>query len=299
MSDKPNVKLVVTDLDNTLYDWVAYFVPAFYEMVTTAAEILHISTDLLLDDLQAIHRRHGNSEHPFALLETEIVRKLYPNASLEERSKILDGAFLAFNRSRKQTLKLYPGIYDTLQFITSQGAALVAYTEAPSINALHRIRFLGITPFFSGVYAPKSSGVQHPNVRQTNPLDQEIRLLRPLQSGHRKPAPDVLLEICKDWQVPPTQTLYIGDSLTRDIGMAKAANTIGAWARYGTGHDPELWKKLVRVTHWTSEDVKREELLKQQFVGTKPDIELNNFAELASQIEFAPTIQLSHSMMQS
>lgn len=75
--------------------------------------------------------------------------------------------------------------------------------------------------------------------------------------------------------------------------MAKKAGTLGAWAKYGTQHDPELWKKLVRVTHWTKSDVEREELLKQQFAGNKPDIELDNVGELTSKVEFIPTLHLA------
>lgn len=285
------VRLVVTDLDNTLYDWVSYFVPAFYEMVTVAAPLLEVSLESLLDDLQRIHRKHGNSEHPFALLETDAVGKRFPGLSREAQAQQLNEAFIAFNRRRKQTLKLYPNVFETLKFITDQGTDLVAYTEAPSINALHRIRFLGLTSLFSGIYAPESIGVNHPSIQHAHSLEQEHQLLHALHSNHRKPSPKVLQEICEYVNVSPSETLYIGDSLTRDMGMANAAGILGAWARYGTVHDPELWEKLVRVTHWTSSDVEREETLKQRFGGTKPDIELGDIAELTSHVEFAPALQ--------
>ena len=70
---KPTIRLVVTDLDNTLYDWVSFFVPSFYAMVDEAVELLQVARERLLDDLQEVHVRYGTSEQPFALLETKVV----------------------------------------------------------------------------------------------------------------------------------------------------------------------------------------------------------------------------------
>ncbi len=43
------IKLVVCDLDNTLYDWVTFFSKAFYAMVETAVPILEVPKDQILD----------------------------------------------------------------------------------------------------------------------------------------------------------------------------------------------------------------------------------------------------------
>src|SRR5262249_17389535 len=69
----PTICLLVTDLDNALYDWVTFFSRAFYDMVGLAASILGVSEDLLLDELQEVHRNRRDTEYPFALLETRTV----------------------------------------------------------------------------------------------------------------------------------------------------------------------------------------------------------------------------------
>lgn len=33
VSAKKMIKLLITDLDDTLYSWIGFFIPAFYEMV--------------------------------------------------------------------------------------------------------------------------------------------------------------------------------------------------------------------------------------------------------------------------
>ena len=50
---RPPISLVVTDLDNTVYDWLNAFVPAFYAMVHEAAPLIGVDEEELLDDLQA------------------------------------------------------------------------------------------------------------------------------------------------------------------------------------------------------------------------------------------------------
>lgn len=92
-------------------------------------------------------------------------------------------------------------------------------------------------------------------------MREHVRLL-PFSA--RKPNPEVLLDICKDERVSPHRTLYIGDSIPRDIG-AKSAGVWSAWAEYGTKYDRKLWDQLVRITHWTTEDVKRAEEAQRKY----------------------------------
>ena len=66
-------------------------------------------------------------------------------------------------------------------------------------------------------------------------------------------------------------TYYLGDSLVRDIAMAKQAGVTAIWARYGTEYDPKHWQYLVKVTHWTDEDVQREKILKSKYSDVVPD----------------------------
>ena len=90
---KNSKQLIICDLDNTLYDWVAYFVEAFYAMSEAAAEILDISIEVLLDELKEVHQKHHDSEHPYALLETESVKNLLHRYSREEAYALLNPAF--------------------------------------------------------------------------------------------------------------------------------------------------------------------------------------------------------------
>src|ERR1700737_3268202 len=74
-----NKRLLICDLDNTLYDWVGYFVPSFYAMVDEAVRITGCDRETLLDDFRRVHQAREDSEQPFALLETETIKQIYPD----------------------------------------------------------------------------------------------------------------------------------------------------------------------------------------------------------------------------
>jgi FMN phosphatase YigB (HAD superfamily) len=277
--DIPQIDLVVTDLDNTLYDWVTFFATAFYRMVEVAAPRLGVPESQLLDELQEVHRKHHNSEHPFALLETATVQRTFPGLSRAHVARELDGVFHEFNRARVATLKLYNGVATTLHALKEAGVPIAGHTEATVPNALFRLRKLGIEEFFRHLYAGAGSEAGHFDEPRGKALLKTHVRVKFLQRDERKPDPRVLIDICNDFAVEPDRTLYIGDSLARDVGMAKAAGTWAAWAKYGTNYDEALWKRLVRITHWTSDDVRRAEEAQKQLGGSLPDAVLEDSME--------------------
>lgn len=272
----PCIRLLVTDLDNTLYDWVTFFTSAFYEMARVAAEILSVEEDDLLTDLQEVHKRHHNSEQPFALLETRTVERKLPGMSYDARAEHLDRAFHAFNKVRHQQLQLYSGVADTLRTLSGQDVPIVAHTEATVTNAWFRLNKLGIAQFIDRLYAVTPTGKARPmpaRMRTPEPPPEKVKYL---QEGERKPDVRVLLDICNDMNIEPQHVLYVGDSISRDIGMAKSAGAWAAWAQYGTCYDPSLWPRLVRISHWNEEDVARAQYAQDLYRHVKPDVILES-----------------------
>lgn len=277
---RPAYKLLVTDLDNTLYDWVSFFATAFGAMASSLAQTLDVDQEQILDEFQSVHQELQSLEQPFTLFRLPSVRARYPGATPAELKVALDGPLHAFNHERAQRLRLYDGVRDTLARLKTAGVRLVAHTDASSPNAVFRLRSLEVLDLFDRLYVAPSQPVDYPDPDRVRQLAPPAGLVVHLEPGESKPNPDVLRKICAREGFVPTDAVYLGDSIARDVAMARAAGVISAWARYGTLYDPKLWSILVRVTHWSDEDVRREAELRRQSQAVTPDFTLDGFPEI-------------------
>jgi phosphoglycolate phosphatase-like HAD superfamily hydrolase len=268
--------LLITDLDNTLYDWVTFYARAFRSMTDSLVDLLSVPRDQLLDEFKAIHQACANSEQPFAALDLPSVRKAFPGDSLEQLAERLAAPFEAFNAERQAHLRLYDGVKSTLVGLRCAGVRIVGYTEAIAVNAWYRLRLLGIEEYFSRLYALDGQLAPHPNPGRGElhapPKDRVISVPR----TERKPNPALLLRICEREGFAPSDACYIGDSPARDVAMAKRAGVTAVLARYGRECDENDWNLLVRITHWTAEDVAGE----RGAPPVEPDYAIDSFADL-------------------
>ena len=107
------IKLLVTDLDDTLYSWLGFFVPAFYAMAEEVAAITHVDFSVILSEYKMIHQLTGSVETPFATLQLPSVKRAFPDMTEEQMKEQLDSAFHRFYSVRKRQLKLFPGVRET------------------------------------------------------------------------------------------------------------------------------------------------------------------------------------------
>jgi FMN phosphatase YigB (HAD superfamily) len=135
-------RLLITDLDNTLYDWVSFFTPSFRSMVNELTGLLDVREETLLNEFKAVHQHYGNSEQPFAVLELPSLKRRLSGLSRQEILERIDPALHRFNSTRKQTLALYEGVFETLAELQSSGVKIVGHTEAIFANAYWRMRTL-------------------------------------------------------------------------------------------------------------------------------------------------------------
>lgn len=280
------IQLLITDLDNTVYDWVSFYAEATAALVREAERLLDVPADEILDDLRAVHQRFGTMERPYALLDTDVVVRCLPRQTRRERATHLDAAFHAFDEARSQTLRMYPGAREALETI-GRNCILVAHTESSAFNATLRLEVTGLSGLFRRVYAAADQDVVHPfpeRMQRVQELAEKMKLLPPLK---RKPNPDIVLSICKEFGVEPDRCAYVGDSLQRDIVMAKQAGVCAVWARYGTNHSADHWRRVLRVSHWTANDVHRDELSRRALETMKPDAVIDRFSDLVDILSFS------------
>ncbi len=276
-------QLVICDLDNTLYDWVGYFVDAFYALVDEAVNLMDCDRERLLDDLREVHRKHHDSEHPFSLLEADIVRRLYAGKTRTEIASLLDPALHAFNSRRKASLALYPDVRETLNILEEANIRLVAHTESKLYSVVDRLTRLDLAKYFSRIYCRERSNSIHPHAHRAEEFLSGFAMEKvvELRNHQRKPNREVLLEICAREGVAPANTAYIGDSMARDVLMAKRADVTAIWAKYGTVSQRADYESLIRVSHWSRGDIDRERALSKEASTVAPDfVAENSFREM-------------------
>jgi FMN phosphatase YigB (HAD superfamily) len=274
-------KLLISDLDNTLYDWVTFFTASFRSMVSELTVLLQVPESTILDEFKAVHQRYGNSEQPFAILELPSLQRRFPDLSRDEVIKKIDPALHRFNGMRKRTLTLYGGTVETLAELQQAGVKIVGHTEAILANSYWRLRALGIEKYFTRLYTLEDKGAIHisPDNHWIDPPEGFVTVV---PRDERKPNPRLLVDICQHEGAEPSSAYYLGDSLVRDVSMAKRAGVTAIWARYGTKYNPQCWTYLVKVTHWTDEDVSREKDLKTKYGDVVPDYVIDSFSQLKS-----------------
>ena len=274
------MRMLITDLDNTLYDWVTFFAKAFQGLLDELAGLLAVDKRQLITEFRTLHRAVGSSEQPFAMLELPAVSRHFGDLPRSELKRRLDAPMHAFNSLRRQHLRLYDGVAETLAALRARGVVIVGHTESMAENAFFRLRWLGIDGYFRRLYVIASDYPGHPDPERSAALQPPEDLVRVLPRDERKPNPAVLRDICRREGAAIAESWYLGDSIARDIHMAKAAGMTAIWARYGTRYDHELWHFLVSISHWTEDDVRREEELRRQAEHAKPDYVLDDFKEL-------------------
>lgn len=263
-------KLLITDLDDTLYDWSGFFVPAFYAMAEEIAGITGIAMDQLLHEYREVHRSLGTVEFPYATLRLPSIRACFTGMETAQMKEALCPAFKKFNGIRDSRLRLFPGVAETLEALAARGLTIIGYTESSQENGFYRLQKLGADGFFKRVYAFESQ------FQSTCGSNEKVRTVRT-----KKPNVDVLLDICRKEGRTPAEVAYVGDSLTKDMYMAKKAGVTALWARYPR-EDTDYYEKLCAITSWTQEDFEREERLRRHMeqADLKPDHILTSFSQL-------------------
>jgi FMN phosphatase YigB (HAD superfamily) len=286
-----NVSVIITDLDNTLFDWVEIWFHSFNALVDRIAKDSNIPREQLLDEIREIHQRHGTSEYAFLIEEIPSLRSLHPYADLLQ---IYQPAIDDFRIARRRHLKLYPGVAETLKKMKRNGVLIIGYTESMAFYTNYRIRKLGLDGVIDYLYSPPDhelpNNLTEEQIRKYPASYYELKFTehRHTPLGELKPNPDILNTIIKDVGAKASHCLYVGDSLMKDIAMAQCAGVQDAHALYGKAQHLPAYELLRRVTHWTPEQVEKEKVIVQNG-SVHPTCTLTaSFSEILAFFEFSP-----------
>lgn len=287
---KPRVTAVITDLDNTLYDWVAMWSASFPPMLQVLVEQSGVPRETLEREARDIHRQHRTSEYAFLIESLPSLKAKHPGGNLVE---IYGDAIAAYRKGREASLVLYPTVLETLHALKAKRVRLVGFTDSLAWYSRSRLQKLKLDGVLDVLYSPADHalppGTTPEMVRSQEPDAYKFKYTehRHTPEGEFKPNPKVLADIMGDIRADPRSSIYVGDSLMKDVLMAQQAGVMDVFAEYGKGQDHPGYEVLRRVTHWTDEDVEKEKQLKARY-NVHPTYTLHKtFAELLDRFEFA------------
>jgi phosphoglycolate phosphatase len=288
------VRLVVTDMDNTLYSWVDYIVPAVESMVDAICRATQFPRIRVVQALKEVYTKYESNEYPFALQESSLFLEFAEFGSFDKL--VIQPAREAFSAARRKYMRPYPGVLDTLQALKARGVPVVALTDAPRNPAEQRVKRLGIDSLLAGLYT--LPGFDFPKDERGEALIAPDILLREERGHYRaacpvtelprhyeKPNPEGLLQISRAFGVPPAQMLVVGDSVKKDVALAKEVGALDCWAEYGTYVSVEYRERLDIISAKAITLRHAASVLEGDAKGLTPTHALSSFAGLLKLIE--------------
>lgn len=286
---RPRVKLLVTDLDNTLWDWFHAWYASFSAMLAKVSELSGIHEGQLEKEIQDVHRRRHTAEYSYLLNE---VPSLVGAARGKPPLEVYDEAMHVLHSKRARATRLYDGVKNTLSNVRSRGVPVVAYTESIAYWTEWRIRRTGLDGLIDVLYSSPDhdlpDGISFEEIRTLPPEAYGLRETkhREVARGTIKPDSRILESIVADFGVRPREVVYVGDSLMKDVTMAQLVGVHDVLAAYGVVQDKQEYDLLRRVSHWSQADIEREKRLAEQ-ADVTPTYKISRYSELLDLFDFA------------
>ncbi len=298
--EKSRFELLVTDIDNTVFDWVTYYVHAFSSMLHDVSRSTGIQWDVLASESKVVFEQHGSIEYPFLIQELPSVIDFYGADIDRMLAESVRPARDVFLKAAEHHLKPYGDVVRALQLIRKDfpNLPIVALTDAPRYVAMWKLNKLGLLGHFDAVYGLPDPKIPICNVNRRIKVDPDILLkhlqqnrfgfagkIRILPDDYEKPGVRGLKTVLMDYELDETvesraKVLWVGDNLRKDVGLGRKLGVVTAWAEYGTMISSDILNGLLTFSP-TQNVHKNVSLVANDPTTPKPHHTLSCFSEVA------------------
>ena len=284
------VDTLILDLDNTLFDWFAVWYASFEPIYLEIIRATGLPDTQIWADIRKVHQARRTSEYTFLIEEIKSLRDIREKGDIRA---LFHDAIEKSRQGRDQTLRLYPGVFRSLWRIKSQGTKLIGYTELMAFYSAYRLKRFGLDGVIDVLFSPQDhdtpAGVSVDRLRRLPDEFYELQVTqtRHTPPGELKPNPKVLLDIIGAVGSTINRCAYVGDSLFKDVAMARDVGVFDIHAKYGESQRRDEYSLLRRVSHWTEADVQREKAITEKGQDFKPSaVLIASFAEIFTYCDF-------------
>jgi len=284
---EPKISTVITDLDNTLFDWMRMWFKPFRSFLDGLVAITGTPESQILNEIRAINQKYRTTEYSFLLYELPSLKELnHGKDPYDQYGALID----SYKSQRDALLSLYPSVESTLRTIKAHGTLIVGFTESIDFQAKNRVRKLGLDGLLDYLYSPEDHSIPEEvsfgNLRKHEDSHYALRLTKQrfLPKGQLKPDSRLLDSILEEVMANKKETIYIGDNLRKDMSMATNSQLIPVHAKYGETVNHPGYGLLKKVSFWKDSEIAREtKFYEEKF---QPDYTIHAFAEILDHFQF-------------
>jgi hypothetical protein len=224
-----------------------------------------------------VHQKHGTSEYSFLIEE---LPSLEPFLNGKPTIEVFKEPIESYRQQRRKHLKLYPTAAETLLKIKGRGACIIGYTESMAFYSNYRMRRLGLDGVLDYLFCPEDhllpGGLSPDDVRRYPAQHYELKYTKQKYTpkGSKKPDTEVLDAIIDDLKLSKAACVYVGDNLLLASMSVIIYLKTSPWHSIveltmrgqstEQAHKRPEYKLLQEVTHWTPEEVQKEQKIKER-----------------------------------
>ncbi|GFE58191.1 HAD family hydrolase [Geobacter sp. AOG1] len=193
------IKLIIFDLDGTLVDSLDDLTDATNHMLSLLGRPTLTS--------ESVRQLVGQGAR-------RLVERALVNGTEAEVERGID-AFLTYNGEHlSDRSRLYPGVRETLEVLHGIGLPLTVISNKNVALCRGLLKVLGLEGYFAAVLGADSL-------------------------PFRKPSPEPLLKLLRDFRTSPATAIMVGDSIN-DVAAGRGAGVVTVGCTYGYGDLAEL-----------------------------------------------------------
>ena len=200
---------IMFDMDNTLFDFVEAKIRACREIVN------HIGCGDALELFQYFRRPGHGFENWNNILDYIVDKGAFSRSMYDECCQI-------YETEKLKAVDPYPNAVPTIRELKEMGLKIAILTDAHSTNAKKRLEKTGFSRWLDALFCADTT-------------------------GSSKPSHQTFLFALEALHLQPHETLFVGDSLRRDIAPSKALGMLTAYAAYGD-RNSDIYKRSEAIS---------------------------------------------------